>query len=561
MQQELPELGDYLLALKRRRVWAGAAAAVVVLVSLYLAYGVPPTYRANATILIEQQDIPQDLVRTTVTGYADERIQSISQRVMTRDNLVSIAERHDLFPDIRASGSEGTLLSSMREAIFFEQVQANILDESRGRTYPVTIAFSVAFEYSVPELAQAVANELSELFLLENTRTRTELAGETLTFLEQEALALREETADLEQKMAAFKEANQHTMPELSGLNMDLIRRTEAELERVRQEIRNLEYQRNLLAVELRSTSRTTPVFSESGEVILTGEDRLRSLQSEFLRLSAIYSPDHPDLQRIQREIRALDGSAGGSGSSTALLTEELAAREAELEDARRRYSDSHPDVRRLTAVVADLRAQIADGAGRPRPAPQAPNNPAYIQLQVQIDSNNRQILESQARVQRLEQELQDYTARVARTPETEREWLSLARDHNLAVNKYQQVRTQIVEAQRGVALETAQKGERLTLIDPARLPQEPIRPNPPIILLVGFMFALGAAAGLVAMLETLDSTVRGAKDVRALLELPALASIPYVANASDRQAMFMRSAAVWTLFGGALVAAVLIVL
>src|SRR5690606_23408958 len=289
-------------------------------------------YRAEATILIEQQEIPEQFVRSTVTGYADERIQTIAQRVMTRDNLLSMAEQNDLFPEIRASSNFADLVTAMTDAIFLETVQVQTLDESRARTYPITIAFDVAFEYPDPEKARAVTRQLADLYLQENSRSRSALANETLTFLEQEAVRLRSTIDELEVQMAEFKEVNRDTLPELADLNRELLRRTETDLQLTREAVSRAQDRRNLLLAELRTTPATAPILSASGAPIPTAEERLRALQTEYLSLSAAYSPDHPDLQRLRREIQALQGTAGG-GLDVEFLRAELGAREAELED------------------------------------------------------------------------------------------------------------------------------------------------------------------------------------------------------------------------------------
>lgn len=550
MQHELPELSDYLTALRRRRLAVAATAMLASLVTVYLAFGVAPTFRSEATILIEQQDIPEDFVRSTVTGYADQRIQTISQRVMTRDNLVSIAESQELFPEIRAAENFGELADAMRDAISVEMVQVQTLDETRGRTYPITIAFNVGFEYTVPEATRAVARDLSELYLQENARSRSALALETETFLDEEAIRLRSSIDELEDRMADFKAENRDTMPELAEFNREMLRRAETELQRTREAISGAEDRRSLLLAELRTTPSTVPTIGETGEPLLTAEERLRALRGEYLSLSAVYSADHPDLMRLRREIDTLEASVGAGGQPSGdVLAWELATRQVELENARGRYSSDHPTVQRLETVVAELRRQVANsGAATTGVAPEG-NNPLHFQLQVQVENVNREIQQLNQRAARLETELEDYTARFARAPETEREWLMLTRDYDIAVSKYQEVSSQLEEARRAVTLESAQKGERFTLIDPARLPEEPIRPNRPVVLLVGLLFGLGACAGIVALLEMLDTTVRGPKGLKALIGVPALAAIPSVSTAHDRRKTYVRRVGIATAF------------
>src|SRR5690348_1507401 len=90
---------DFLSGVSRRRGLVAAIAAVCVLVALAIALLLPPSYRSTGTILIEQQEVPVDLVRSAVTAYADQRLQVINQRVMTSSNLLDIMRRYSLYPE------------------------------------------------------------------------------------------------------------------------------------------------------------------------------------------------------------------------------------------------------------------------------------------------------------------------------------------------------------------------------------------------------------------------------------------------------------------------------
>src|SRR6202453_3025867 len=175
-QKHQPDTRERLLAYWRRRgtfyVVAGAAGIVAILLGAFL----PATYQAAATILIEQQEIPQELVRSVITSYADERIQVISQRVMTTQNLLSLIERYDLYPDVRQKEPREVLLKDMRDDIGMKMISADVIDPRSGRPQQATIAFSVSYQNHSPDLALKVANELATLYLNENLTQRTQTA-------------------------------------------------------------------------------------------------------------------------------------------------------------------------------------------------------------------------------------------------------------------------------------------------------------------------------------------------------------------------------------------------
>ena len=160
----------------RRRMWPMLIAFVIVLAAAAAAALFwPPTYRSMGTILIEQQEVPLDFVRSTVTSYADERVQVISQRVMTSSNLLEIIEKHKLYANDRESMTREALIERMREDIKLQMISANVLDP-RGGAKKATIAFSVGFENESPDVAARVANEVVSLYLKENIEYRGEEA-------------------------------------------------------------------------------------------------------------------------------------------------------------------------------------------------------------------------------------------------------------------------------------------------------------------------------------------------------------------------------------------------
>src|SRR5690606_18713760 len=148
--------------------------------------GLPAIYKSRGIILIEKQDIPEDLVRSLVTSYADQRIQVISQRVLTTANLVEIIEKFGLYAEERAKDPIEAIVQQMREDITVEPISADVVYD-RGRAAKATIAVEIAFDSKDPATARRVANDLVSLFLNENLKQRTEAAEETLNFLTEEA--------------------------------------------------------------------------------------------------------------------------------------------------------------------------------------------------------------------------------------------------------------------------------------------------------------------------------------------------------------------------------------
>lgn len=537
MEDQVKELRDYIDAFRRRRMAILLVSATLLTVTILIAALWPPTYRSTATILIEEQAIPVDLVRSTVTSYAAQRIQVISQRVMTRVNLMEIIEKYNLYADKRRKETTEEILARMRADIGLDMVNADVVDPRSGQASKATIAFMLTYESNNAAVAQKVTNELTTLYLNENLKTRANKAAETTLFLAAESERLGNYIAELEGRLAEFKKKNAGRLPHMSQFNMQLLDRTERELSDLDRDIRLLEDRNSYQGVLLAQVSPLGPLQGADGNDVQDPITRLKMLRSEYINLSARYSPDHPDVLRVKHQIESLERHTGGTVDSSAEQAKELAKLRAQLTAARQKYSEDHPDVVRLTSMIT---AQEEALKQRPTTNPETlfgesnPVNPAYITLKSQIVSDKNELAAMKAKRKEIEAKVEDYEKRMIQTPEVEREFLTLTRDYENSIRKYQDIKAKQLEAEVGQELEKERKGERFSLIDPAQLPEEPIKPNRPGIMILGFILSIAGGLGYAFAAESMDSSVRGARGVTALLEVPPLSVIPYMRNDED---------------------------
>ena len=479
-------VGDYLAILKRRKNQLIIPALVILVLSVGLAFGLPSVYRSEATILIEQQEIPSELVRSTVTSYAGERIQVISQRVMTTDNLGKIIDSYGLYDDEREDTSVTMLVEKMREDIEFEMISADVVDPRSGRPTTATIAFMLSFNSTDPRIAQKVTNELATLYLSENLKQREKSAVETSDFLAAETEKLNTIVKRQEEELASFKEINFNNLPELQQLNIQLMERSERELSDVTQQIRTLEERIIYLQSELVQMSPTTRAYSADGRRIYGAEDRLMALQTEYVGLATRYTDDHPTLVKIKDEIEALKVESGDAANSQIL--------------------ESKVD------------------------------NPAYVQLQTQLKAAQGELQSLENSRDDIRVKVEDYEARLLQSPQVERQYRNLARDYENALAKYQEIKAKQLEAELSESLERERKGERFSLIEPPLIPESPDKPNRIAILFLGFVFSFAGGFGNVVIRESMDQAVYGSKGISAITNAPPLAVIPYIESSEDRK-------------------------
>ena len=284
-QSNLLRPAYYWELLKRRKFFFAIPFVVVAAIGVTLALVWPPTYRSEGKILVQSQQIPTDLVRPTVTSAAQERIQVIEQRLMTRDNLIAIIDKFQMFPDQRNLMSVTQLVELMKQKTAIAAINQQLSFARRSDT--PTIVFTVGFEDSDPATATRVANELVTRILNEDIRDRTNRASDTTKFLSHEVQRLQAENAAIEAKIAQAKEA------------------------------------------QLTSSSTS-------------GNDPLAQLKADYLQKSAVYSEKHPLMKALKRQIDAAEKMAGPNTSSAAgldALQSQQGAIQKNLEAATAKYA------------------------------------------------------------------------------------------------------------------------------------------------------------------------------------------------------------------------------
>ena len=447
---------------------------------------------------------------------------------------MQIIEKYDLYRRRRQYDTTEEILDRMRKDIDVEMINADVIDPRSGRPTPATIAFTLSFDGDGAGVTQKVATELTSLFLNENVKTRTEKATETYSFLSDEANKLKQHITDLETKMAAFKEKNAGRLPELRQFNLQLRERTESDLRDLETQLRSLDDRKFYLEGQLAQINPLTPTVGAEGQQILDPVTQLKTLRSQYITALAKYAPDHPDVVRLRRQIEGLEKQVGDVDSSTE-QAKTLAELRTQLAAAREKYSPDHPDVVRLTkAVAAQEEALKKKSTPEMTVAKEKPDNPAYLTMQAQLEGIKSQMESLSAQRDALKIKLADYDKRLQQTPEVERNYLVLTRDYDDSVRRYQELKAKQNEAQVGQELEKERKGERFSLIDPPQLPEQPVKPNRPAIIILGLLLSMASGLGFAAVAEGMDSSVRGARGVTAVLESPPLSIIPYLQNNED---------------------------
>lgn len=486
MEENVLSAGDYLKIIKRRAWLFIVPFLVVAALSGLVALLLPAVYKSTATILIEQREIPSEYVLSSMTTYAEQRIQSINQRVLTSSQLLELINQFDLYSELKKKKTIDEIIAKMREDVVLEPVNVEIADRRSGRTATATIAFTLSYEGENPQKVQRVANTITSLFLKEDLQVRKQQASSTFEFLKGETGKIQEKLAEYEGKIARFKKENVNSLPEIFQVNMQSLNNLERNIDSTKENLRALREKRSELEDQLANIpvdiEETMPEQKEDDE------RRLEALKMELINLKTKYSDLYPDVKKLKQEIDEL----------TVKVEQTKKDKEAEK-------------------IEKNIK------------------NPAYVTLSARLAGIRSDIDSVNNTLKEIEKEAEVYRERIAATPGVEEKYNILLGERNNFKAKLADLQAKMMEAQVAEELESKQKGERFTLVESARIPEKPYKPNRLAILLIGIVLGAGAGVGLASIVEFSDSSFRDSEALARVTGFPVLTEIPKIVTKEDR--------------------------
>lgn len=521
----------------RRKYYFLLPFILIAFLTFAMALMLPSIYNSKATILIEAQNIPEEMVRTTVTGFVEERLQSLTQIVLSRANLEEIVNRLNLYPELREKNTIEQIVVKMKNNIEMAPIQAQVANPRGGRSTAATIAFNISYEGKDPEQTAGVTSALVSLYLEQNLKVREEKAAGTVNFFRQQLDEIRKEMDIREEEIARFKEKHLHSLPELMQFNMQIVERTRNELDTRQKDLDTLMNRLIYLQGQLAGIEPVRYRGGDNGRGA-TLEEELRFLNNQYLTHKAVKAENHPDIIRLKNQIDSLDKEAY-SRQSMRDMAVNLESKQNQLVSLRQRYSDSHPDVIALSREIDILKDQLEERSLNRALFTEVesiePENPAFINIQTQIASTKLEIDNARAKIRDLERAYAQYQRRVENSPAVEQQFKLLQRDHLSLQQSYQETTSRLQAAVEAMELEEGQMAEKLIVIEPPQIPEIPVKPNRKAILILGLVFASGLGVGSTAMAEYFDSSVRDSQNLAKISGSPVLGSIPYLRTRQDK--------------------------
>lgn len=482
-----------------RRFWIMAIiGGLGVGIAAFIAYIMPPMYESEAKILVESQQIPNSLARSTVTTGAAERLSLIRQRMMTRDNLQRVIEDLELFED-RTDMTVSQKIAALRDSTKLSPIR---LRGRRARGEGNVSAFTIQVRFPDAKKAAEIANEFVTKTLNQNLRARKERATDTLEFFRLEEERLGRELVEIENQLSRFKNERENSLPGNLRERRNELERISETTFKLEQDALVLEEERSSLIFRLQQIERQALTAGASPE-----SQALRKLELQLAQKRAVFSENHRVVKRLKTQIDALKSTM-----------------QPEVEAAEN--TDS-----------AGERIQSADEQIMRRKV-------RFIETQLEVLSDQKVALER--RRVALEQS-------IAQTPETETQLNALVRRKKELENQYGVIIQKRADAETGEKLEVNQQAERFEVIENALASDRPISPNRPKILALGSGFAIALAVGLALFLELMNPAIRSAAQMERKLELTPVATIPYIRTSREKSRTRIRFVTLFILIAIAL--------
>lgn len=469
LNQPVEQVREYWQTVQQRKWMIYFTTLALTLASVVTIALLPDQYQATTTILVDPQKVPDEYVNATIKSPLTERLQTISQEVLSSTRLQEVIDKWNLYAELRQSMSPDQIIDYMRSKIKIDVRRAS--GSGPG-------AFSITYEGRNPVVVAQVTNELASRFIEWNLQTRQQQAMGTTQFLSGQLQGAKHDLAQQESQVRGFKMEHLGEMPEQVPANLGTL-------------------------AQLRAQQQSS-------------HDALNRLEQERI-----------ELQRLP-EMAGRYGRAPAPATERGRLEDEKMRLEGQLFELRRRYTAAHPEVAdaqaRLERVKQQLRAVPASEDPR---RTEADNSPAAVRLEI-IAREMKRLEEDQ---KRLQLQIAAYQAKLDAVPLREQQYVDLTRDYDVSKDKYRSLLQKKFSAEMAADLERKQQGERFTVLDPARPPEKPIKPNRKVLMAGAFLASLVLSLGLVLVKETLDTTIKAERHLAGMVpdSVVLLASIPTI--------------------------------
>jgi polysaccharide chain length determinant protein (PEP-CTERM system associated) len=500
------KLDDYLTIVRRRR-WMIVIPALLGAVAGYiLSLHLPKRYTSHTVILVQQPTVPDSYVKSVVSEDLNQRLASMREQILSRTRLQQLVEHFGLF---KTDSEWGPLKVVSRlvhkgdvEHVPMEDLVNGLhklitvtpLNPMAGTRSTELPGFNVDVTLGEARLAQQVCQEITSMFMEQNLRLRQQQVEETTQFLGNQLDDAKAKLDEQDAKLAAFQSRYIGELPEDENTNLTLLAGMTPQLQATTQAL-NQAQQDKAFTESLLDQQLAAWRASKGGQNSQTVEQQLRELQDQLLSKQGHYTELHPDVVKLKKDIASLQKLANASTNVDAQPNEQQ----------RRVAVDEPPEIQQFRARLHQIELTIA-------------------QKRHEQEELQRQIKTLQARIQS--------------SPMIQQQFKALTRDHQTALDFYNDLLKKRNESQMATELERRQEGQQFRVLDPPSLPEQPSFPKPTVFGLGGLAAGLILGLAMVQFFESYDKSMRTKQDVELYLGGPALALISSMDAAQKKKRM-----------------------
>jgi polysaccharide chain length determinant protein (PEP-CTERM system associated) len=464
----------------RRHNWIFVCTFLITCLGAFIwVLSLPNIYKASIVILVESQQVPDSFVRSTVSTPVQERLRTLTQQIKSKNRLENVIKDLRLVEEIK---------DRKFMDIYIDKMIKNIEIETKNN-----YSFMVSYYGKDPNVVMKVTNKLAFLFIEENLKVREQHVIGTTKFLADELQRVRALLESQEKVITEYKQRHLGELPGHQEANQRALDRLQSQLQATLDALDSTRNRKSLLSQQLTVLSPTTLTRAEPN----MGTNALE--------------------QQIIRRLEVL----------------------TELQGA---FTDEYPDVIRLKQEIATLRKQLAAQQVQ-APAPEQSQQqmealPGSLRWRIQEDINQAelQIQNLQREQTNIRKRIGEYEQKIANAAEREQELMILTRGYESTRQEYDSLSERHKRAEMAENLEKRQKAEQFKVLDPARLPTKPWKPNRAKLLMMGLGLGLVAGVGLVLLAEYHDQSFHDPIELEQQLMLPVLATIPVIVTASNKK-------------------------
>ena len=491
MQELLSQLTEYLLGIWRHRWVALVSAWVFSIAGWIWVYQMPEEYLASARVYVDTNRVLKPLLRgLAVDPNTRQRIALLTRTMLSRPNLEKLMRMTDLDLNVTGPVEKEELLEELRRNI---RISADRRNSS---------LYNISFQHPDRKTAKLMVQSLLTVFVEGTLGEKREETVGAKEFLEKQIREYEQRLKEAEARRVAFRQKH---IDDLTG-----------DVETYYERLQEAKKQAKLAQLQLKEMENRRKELQRQLE---DEEGESESLLSDLLQ------------------------EESGSTEITTSLDPRIEAMQTKLDNLLLKYTEKHPEVVQLKAMLAELRAKraaevrrLAKRKQKTGAAPELQENPVYQQVRAMLSETEARIAELKIRNQAYANQVKMLEGKLESIPKVQAQLKQLDRDYNVLVDRYRK----LIERRESVYIsgevEKQAQNVKFKVVDPPFVPLEPTEPNKLLLNAGVFVASLAAGGGLAFLLALLRPVFTDPRTLARVTGLPVLGVVSLVASPEMRR-------------------------